>query len=191
MGSARYSQKDVIPESGILPLGSIGGDAYVATDMLGYHIPPRVGLLWVYQLSPETPQALELELSGYDNRPIVARAPGRVLCELPCDVIVRGAPGTAVQIMTWELEASGADRGAAQSLRRAGADTSATVPLWASSYDFEGETDAAVATFRDAAGAVVGIASGRFLHTNFSLPDGAASVTLSVADSLIVFRQNG
>lgn len=193
---ALFTQQFLIPDNGILRLGTIGGSAFTSrspqgtiTDglefQLGHMVPARQGILRIDSLISDDPRIFDcsLEIEGYYNKPITScKIPGRVIIELPCSAIVRGPAGVNIIAQAWELD-SFPDRGACQS---ALSGNGINVPLWASSFDL---SSGATATFRNPAGAIVGVVAGGIV--NFSLPTGAATVDVIGENLLIVFRQQG
>lgn len=188
-----FTQQFAIPESGSLRVGTIGGSPYADTPegemQVGYMTPPRKGLVRVTTLAGEEEITnCIFDVSGYNDNPINgAKAPGRVIVELPCSVVVSGPPDTIVLVEAWECDAF-PDRGAALSLVSPIADPGAPIPLWASSFDL---SEPGIATFRNTAGAIVGVVTGSVV--NFSVPSGASTVSLAstTANTSLVFRQQG
>ena len=192
-----YTQQFIIPENGILRIGTIGGEPYVVKDgnqyQVGYMVPPHLGLLHVEAVNVADERVLDCRVTveGYSNRQIRnARVPGRVVVELPCSVTVTGPAGVDIIIEAWQVYGF-SDRGAADSLVRDGADiTGSPVPRWAQSFDFSPAAGPSTLSFRDRLGGLLGTLASPI--SNFSVPDGAATVDLSGADgSFIVFRQQG
>lgn len=189
-----YTQEVTIGDSGILRIGTIGGSPDMATPkgnraQVGYQIPPRVGLVRWDEIDDEDAVAvLEViaDVTGYGGRPITGmRGPGKCFVELPCSITLKGNPGTRLIIEAWEIEGINGERGGSQSFY---APQTITVPLWATSFDLAG----GVATFRDAASAVVGIVdSTTTTTTGFSVPDRTRTVELTGDDVTFVLRQEG
>lgn len=190
-----FTQQIRIPDAGTVRIGTIGGEPQVERDgrtyQVGYMLPPRLGLLHVEPVGDsELVLDVRATVEAYSNRPITdVRVPGRIAVELPCSVILTGPAGVELIVEAWEVYGF-SDRGGARSYVRAGADLNgAAVPRWAMSFDFSPGA-ASTATFRDRSGAVVGVLSSPV--SNFSVPDGAATVDLAGADgTFIVFRQQG
>lgn len=187
-----YSQV-VYLENGVASV-NIGGAAYRPEDpqsQLGYQVPPRNGVIWLAEAG-ESIAEVRASVSGYSPHEINDfSAPGHVIVELPAKLILRGPVDLPVYVQAWEIFATGADRGAKRTIQRSGENVTAGVPAWATTFDFSPLSDAALATFRDAAAAVTGIAYGRFAYHSFSVPARSVTVELSGADSHLTFRQQG
>ena len=188
-----FTQQFQIPENGRYRIGTIGGEPY-ETDrdgkqyQIGYMVPPRLGVVRVDGVERNDPNVLACRVSveGYAGRPIDnARAPARVVVEMPCSVSIVGPPGTSIIVEAWQVLAV-RERGAARSYFAEGAPLAGSeVPPWAQAFDFSGE--GGTATFRDPGGAVVGVVSAPLV--GFTVPDGAASVDITTGET-ISFRQN-
>lgn len=192
-----YTQQFVIPDNGLLRIGTIGGSAFSKVGpggdvkegqewQLGHMVPLRQGVLRIEGIEDDSQiHECSATILGYNNKPISnVKVPGRVIVELPCSVSVTGPAGLSVLVEAWELYAF-PDRGACQSvIGEVGID----VPIWASSFDL---ATPGVATFRNSAGAIVGVVTGTVV--NFSIPSNAATVDVAggLANNVIVFRQQG
>ena len=85
--------------------------------------------------------------------------------------------------------AGGNERGASKSFLQPQALT--PVPVWATTFDFSGIMNTGMIEFFNSTGASVGIISAEVV-SNFSVPDGAATFTLTTGDGgFVVFRQQG
>lgn len=187
-----FTRQFAIGENGETRLGTIGGSPFVqdsdgkdTNKQVGFTTKCRYGIIRVDSAFPNQPAIFDcrIEVQGYYNKIISnAKAPGRIIVELPASVTVFGPPGTTILVEAWEFLAT-ADRGACQSVLSA---SGISVPDWASSFDLSAPS---VATFRDNANNIVGIVTGTVV--NFSIPSLAATVDVTGDNTCIVFRQQG
>ncbi len=179
---------------GSIRIGTIGGSPDVEVQglkqVVGLNIPPRYGMLQIRPVDNNTDiLACTATVYGYNSRPIIDfRLPGSVQVELPVAVTITGPVGTAFIVEAWPTYAGGNERGAAKSFSEGGGNT--PVPIWATTFDFSSITPVGEIEFFDASAASIGIVVGNV--SNFSVPDGAATFTLTTNDGgFVVFRQQG
>lgn len=169
----------------------VGDPAEGYREQLGLNLPPRYGLVQIRPINDSTDiLSCVATLHGYNNRPVEnVRVPGHVQMELPCSVTITGPVGTVLIVEAWPAYSGGNERGAAKSFLQPQALT--PVPIWATTFDFSGIMGTGVIEFFNSLGASVGIVTAQII-SNFSVPDGAATFTLTTGvGGFVVFRQQG
>lgn len=186
-----YTQQISIPSSGVLRIGTIGGEPYewipdenknLQQTQVGYMLPVRVGVLKVKGFTDAIFDCVA-NVSGYSDRPISnVRLPGSIIVELPCGVTITGPAGTQVIVEAWKVDSIGNERGASRS---AVVGVGIPIPIWAESFDI---FQSGVATFVDSSAATVAVITGPAIGA--SIPSGAVAVNLvGDANTPIIFRQ--
>ena len=186
-----FTFQGIIPPSGIWKQGNFGGLTETAQNQMpGYMARQRFGYV---EFAGENLSGCVGRVVGYQQHTISDfELPGRVLIELPCEVAIIGAPGTAFIILGRDVDAY-PDRGARATLFAPGspADSlSGPVPPWASSFDASGDGG----TFFSDAGFTSPVGSFISGATGVSIPSGARFVRMPATGTssnpkTLTFRQ--
>lgn len=177
-----YSQNVIIPDAGIIRIGTIGGSPDVESPhgrmQVGRQIPTRLGQLRWSSVSGNNPALLDVVASveGYFGRVSEGIAsPGTFITEFPCSVVFEGPPGTAIIVEAWPLT-SASSRGGKRTVQAG----THLVPEWAGECDLSGS-----AVFYDMSSVSLGSFSGSFI--GLSVP--ARARTVDVTSGTLTFRQ--